>query len=182
MTITLETIDKEKLQALLLRNWMTHDAMWFMHSVQELGIERANQLNRAAVHDMAAIEAVRIAKLAGLEGVRTLDDVRQFVDAVIELVMPDFLHFDVKWSPDNNSVQFEISKCFAYEGVAGLGVAAEYECGIYERIYGWLDALGLEYQATPTGPLCSMHHTGSCVRMIEITFGDRDRQEANTTD
>ncbi len=43
--------------------------------------------------------------------------------------------------------------CFAYEGVAGLGVAAEYECGIYERIYGWLDALGLEYQATPTGPM-----------------------------
>ncbi|MCP5032472.1 MAG: hypothetical protein GY939_11750 [Actinomycetia bacterium] len=172
MTITLDTIDKEQLRALLLRGWMTHDAMWFMHAVQELGIERANHLNKAAVHDMAGIEAARLRKVAGLESVRNPDEVRRFFDTAIELVIPDFMNFDVKWSPDSNSVQFEISKCFAFEGVTGLGVAAEYECGIYERIYGWLDALGLNYQATPTGPLCSMHHTGSCVRKIEIIFDD----------
>ncbi len=177
MTSTLATVDKEQLHALLLRGWMTHDAMWFANAVQELGIEGANKLNRSAVHGMAAVEAKRISKLLGLSTVSGSGELRQFVDAATELVIPDFMDFSADWSDDGTSVCFAITKCFAFDGVSMLGVAAEYECGIFERIYGWLDAFGVDYQVTPAGPQCLMHHSGHCRREIELTFGDRISQE-----
>ncbi len=152
---------------------MTHDAMWFAHAVQELGIKKANQLNRSAVHDMAAVEAKRVSKLLGLSGVSTPEDLRRFVDAAIELVIPDFMDFTVEWSSDATSMRFAITKCFAFDGVSMLGVVAEYECGIYDRIYGWLDAFGIDYQVTPSGPQCLMQHSSRCERQIDMSFGDR---------
>ncbi|MCZ7528360.1 MAG: DUF6125 family protein [Acidimicrobiia bacterium] len=170
MTATFDTVGKEELRRLLLRNWMTHDAMWFMHAVNELGIERTNGLNRAAVRSMATVEAKRILRLLGLERVTTPDDVRRFFDTAIELVIPDFMEFSWEWGPENRSVRFEITKCFAHEGTTALGVVERYECGIYDRIYGWLDALGVGHEVAPDVAHCTMHHDGQCVRDLAITL------------
>ena len=176
MSTNLEAIDKAELRALLLRNWMTHDAMWFMNAVRSLGIDKANELNRAAVRGMAAVEAKRLCKILGVSQVGTPDEMRQFFDTAIELVIPDFIEFSWKWAPDNRSVRFEITKCFAHDGVIRLGVADAYECGIYERIYGWFDALGVAYTVTPDVVRCTMHHDGECVRDLRVAFrGARSR-------
>lgn len=170
MTGTLDTIDKETLRGLLLRNWMTHDAMWFLQAVQRLGIEQANALNRAAVRGMAGVEAKRLKKLLGLTAVDSPDTLRAFFDAAIELVIPDFIEFTWAWGPGNRSVRFEITQCFARDGVTMLGVADDYECGIYERIYGWFDELGVPYEVTPNVVHCTLHHEGTCVRDVEVRF------------
>lgn len=170
MTVTLDSIDKAQLRGLLLRNWMTHDAMWFMHAVKSLGIERANALNRAAVRGMAAVEAKRLCKLLGMTSVSSPGELRRFFDSAIDLVIPDFMSFRWEWAPDERSVRFEITKCFAHDGVSMLGVAGDYECGIYERIYGWFDALGVRTEVTPDVAHCTMHHAGQCVRALRVTF------------
>lgn len=167
-------LDRTELKGLLLRNWMTHDAMWFASAVDQLGIAQANRLNLSAVHGMAAIEAKRIRKILGLEEVRSNADLRRFFDTAVDLVIPDFMDFTMSWGPDNSSVHFEMHKCFAFDGVSLLGVADTYECGIYERIFGWLDGLGVGYEVTPEVDLCTMHHDGRCERTISFQLAAAD--------
>ena len=52
----MKTLKKNELKEILIKNWMTHDAMWFYHCLQECGIERTNKINKAAVRAMAMIE------------------------------------------------------------------------------------------------------------------------------
>jgi len=53
---TLDEIGIYELKDLLIKNWMTHDGMWFYHCLQELGIEQTNRLNKAAIKSLAEIE------------------------------------------------------------------------------------------------------------------------------
>ena len=48
-------IDKQELKKLLLKCWMTHDGMWFYHSMQEWGIEKTNKINKAAIQDRSRV-------------------------------------------------------------------------------------------------------------------------------
>ncbi len=163
-------ISPERLKGLLIRNWLTHDAMWFAIAVDELGIEQANRLNRRAVHAMAGVEAKRIMRIMGLEEVRTGAEVRRFFESAIFLVIPSAIEFTLDWEPGEQAVTFEITKCFAFEGVSALGVADTYECGIYERVKGWLDALGVGFEMEPDAELCTMFHEGTCRRRFALSL------------
>jgi hypothetical protein len=55
----MKTLKKSELKEILIKNWMTHDAMWLYHCLQECGIERTNKINKAAIRSMAAIEIRR---------------------------------------------------------------------------------------------------------------------------
>ena len=46
--IKFRTIDREELKEMLHKNWLTHDAMWFYHCAQEIGLSRQalhNEIN-----------------------------------------------------------------------------------------------------------------------------------------
>jgi len=63
----LDKIRKKELRELLTKGWMTHDAMWLMHSIKELGIETANKLNISTVRSMPMIEIKRLQKVLGYQ-------------------------------------------------------------------------------------------------------------------
>ncbi|RIK11386.1 MAG: hypothetical protein DCC49_00300 [Acidobacteria bacterium] len=168
MRVTLEQVDRKALKELLVKNWMTHDAMWFMNAVGTMGIETANSMNRSSVRMMAGVEAKRIRKLMGVDSVGDISTLRDFFETARELVIGDFIDFTWEWHA--SSFDFEITKCFAFDGVSKLGVAGEYECGIYERIYGWLEALGVEYEVSPQVDHCTMFHGGECKRTFRVSF------------
>jgi hypothetical protein len=56
----LDRIEKEGIRDLLGKGWLTHDVMWFHHAYQELGIERANALNRAAIKSLAPFDRLML--------------------------------------------------------------------------------------------------------------------------
>ena len=56
MESLLTQIEKNDLRELLVKGWMTHDAMWLYHCFQECGMEKTNRINKAAVQSMSAIE------------------------------------------------------------------------------------------------------------------------------
>lgn len=168
MKVTLESVDRNAIKELLVKNWMTHDAMWFMNAVGTTGIETANQMNRNSVRLMAGIEAKRIRKLMGVDSIRDISALRDFFETARELVIGDFIDFTWAWHED--SFDFEITKCFAFEGVSKLGVADTYECGIYERIYGWLEELDVKYEVSPDVAHCTMLHDGECRRRFRVSF------------
>ena len=164
------TIDHAAQIGLVQRCWLTHDAMWFANCIARLGIDVANDLNRAVVRDMAAVEAKRVAKLIALDAEPTHAEVHRFFDTAIALLIPaEVMSYDLTWEPDHSAVTFEVSRCFAHEGTTALGVVAGYQCGIFERIEGWMTALGVPYTMEPVVEHCTLHHDGWCHRTFRFT-------------
>jgi hypothetical protein len=64
----LNKIGKREIRDLLGKGWLTHDGMWFYHTYQELGIDKANKLNKAAIRSLAPIEIKRVKKALGIGG------------------------------------------------------------------------------------------------------------------
>ena len=67
---SMKELSKAELKELLIKCWMTHDAMWLMQTVQHCGFEKANLINKAAVRSMAQVEIKRIKKALALTGLK----------------------------------------------------------------------------------------------------------------
>jgi hypothetical protein len=52
----------------------------------------------------------------------------------------------------------------------GLGMIDRYDCGIFERIEGWFNGLGIRYDILPNVPGCMMYTKGECYRDIQFYF------------
>ena len=158
---------KEELKELLIKGWMTHDGMWFLHCLQECGIEKTNRINRAAIRSMAQVETKRVMEAFGLKNVETLAGVKEFIDRMFQVAKADFMKFSYLFiAPDVLRIKME--SCFAYDGMSRMGVAAEYQCGIFERIETWFKTLGVDYALEPEVEGCLMHRTGTCSRQFKF--------------
>jgi hypothetical protein len=164
----MKTLENNELKEILIKNWMTHDAMWFYHCLQECGIEKTNKINKAAVRAMGMIEIKRIQEALGINEVETFEDFRLLSDATWSIVKGEFMRFSYSY-PTNNILRGDFENCFAYEGIKQLGAIEQYQCGIFERIYGWYDGMGIKYSVSPRVEGCMMHTDGICFR--EFTFG-----------
>jgi len=162
-------INKNELKEMLLKCWMTHDGMWFYHCMQELGIEKANQLNKAAIKSLASIEIDRVRRAFGLEKIETFEDLKMLVDAAFAVLSDKFMGFKHS-CPSENVLHWEMSKCFAHAGMTRLGVIDRYECGVIYRVASWFDSLGIKYVVTPPFDRCIMHLTGSCRGEFRFSF------------
>jgi hypothetical protein len=165
----LRTPKENEVREILIKNWMTHDAMWFYNCLQECGIERTNKINKAAVRAMGMIEIKRIKKAAGMEKVENFEDLKSLVKIAFQTLTGDFMDFTYSF-PSENRLHGEWKNCFAYSGIKQMGVIDQYQCGIMERIYAWLDGLGLKYSVTPQVEGCMMHTDGKCYRDITFSF------------
>ncbi|MEW6079088.1 MAG: DUF6125 family protein [Thermodesulfobacteriota bacterium] len=161
----LESLEKNDIKELLSKGWITHDAMWFLHSLKEVGMEKTNRINRLAVESMAAIEVARLKKALGFEKetVTSFDDLVEFLSRAMDLVLARFMRFKVD-TPARNVIHWEMEKdaCFAYKGISGMGVIDQYHCGVLYRIENWLRGLGVAYEMRPPVTNCLMHATGEC--------------------
>jgi hypothetical protein len=171
MIIETIPLDQSGLKELLIKNWMTHDGLWFYHCLQEFGIEKANALNLAAIKSLAAIEVPRIAKALSLkkEEVKTFEDFKRFFPRLFSVVKGDFMEFDYHFT-DRESLVWEMHRCFAHEGMKRMGVIDQYRCGVLYRIMCWLEVLGLNCSITPPVDLCLLQKTGRCSGEIRFFF------------
>lgn len=165
----MKEIDKNELKQLLLKCWMTHDGMWFYHSMQELGVEKANQLNKAAIKSLAGIEIERVRKVFGFKKIETFEDLKAISHAAFGVLTDDFMGFSYGF-PSENTMHWEMSKCFAYAGMTRLGIIDRYECGVIYRVACWFDCLGVNYVLTPQPAGCLMHVNGSCRGDFRFSF------------
>jgi hypothetical protein len=165
----MKPVVNDELKELLVKGWMTHDAMWFYHCLQECGIEKTNKINRAAVRAMAAIEIKRIQKAVGAVQLGTFDEFKRFFEITMKIATGEFMKYTYSL-PANNVMHGEWESCFAYDGVKALGVIDRYECGIMLRIDTWLDTLGIRYEVEPKATGCMMHTDGKCFRDYRFFF------------
>jgi hypothetical protein len=60
---------------------MTHDGMWFFHSLMEFGIEATNRINKSAIKSLSSIEIKRIKKAIRLDKeIESFDEFRLFFE------------------------------------------------------------------------------------------------------
>jgi len=152
---------------LLIKCWMSHDARWFMAVAREYGMEVTNRLNRIAAHEIGKVEARRIVSALELPPVKTLEDYLLAQEVFIGLLGPELLDYRVIKVGDS-AYQVHVRRCFAHDNAARAGVADDLECGIFARVTGWLEALGLAYETSPPLGKCLKAQGQECMYTITL--------------
>lgn len=155
-------------ETLLIKCWMSHDARWFNAVAMNFGLEAANRLNQQAAHEAGVAEAKRMARACGLPvPAATADDYLLAQEAIIGLMGPDLLDYQSVQTGDD-TFEVRVERCFAYDQVARVGVAGQYDCGIFARIEGWLEALETDYEMTPALGRCLKAQGLECVHVFRV--------------
>lgn len=170
----LDGLSKSDIRDLLGKGWLTHDGMWFYHTSRELGMEKANKINKAAISALAPIEVKRMLGVLGVgeEEIDSMEDLKSLMLAGLEITLPRSVFSRVHFSYPGGDViswEWDEGECFAYKGMKQIGVIDEYSCGVMFRIECWLRALGVKYEIEPVIEGCLMHETGSCRGDIRIS-------------
>lgn len=167
-----ENLSQKETVDVLNKCWMTHDGMWFLHCLQEFGIDAANKINRAAIKSLSSIEIQRVKHTLGMD--KTIDNFSEFsrfFKEASKLLIPDFMNVRFRYLEDNRMAwAFVDGKCFAYKGIKRIGGIERYECGVLYRIQCWLMQLGITHRFDPAIGPCLMHHQGNCSGTIHL-FG-----------
>jgi len=169
----MEKLTRSEIKELLCKCWMTHDAMWFAHTLFTHGIDEANRLNRAAIKSMVDIELGRFLKAMNLERdqIRSFEGFTAFFQSVQELLIPDFMNVVIGYeAPDVLQWQFNEKGCFAYNGVKRLKVESHYQCGVLYRIQCWLTYLDIPFEMSPAPKTCLMVEQGNCLGRFTCKF------------
>jgi hypothetical protein len=161
-------------ETLLVKCWMSHDARWFMAVAQEYGLLIANRLNQVAAHEVGKVEAQRIARLLQLPPVKTLDEYLLAQEIIINLLGPDLLDYSVT-KIDSAISQMQVRRCFAYDNAVRAEITHQFDCGVFARVTGWLEALGLSYELNPTLGKCLKAQGRECIYQISL----RQRSETD---
>ena len=156
-------LEADVLRELLIKCWMTHDGTWFYSCFQEYGIEAANRLNKSAIKLLAPIEVRRVTRGLGIdvESIRCFDELRASIDGMFSVISGEFMGFEYSFH-EENVMQWQIHRCFAFEGMKRIGASDSYECGVLYRVMCWMDELGIEYTVEPAVEGCLMRDTGRC--------------------
>ncbi|MFX0030305.1 MAG: DUF6125 family protein [Candidatus Hermodarchaeota archaeon] len=162
MTI-FEQLDKNQLKEILVKCWMTHDGAWFYNCYNELGIELANKLNKAAIKNLSLIEVQRVRKAMGMESrpINTFEQLKAFINNAFSILKGDFMNFIYSF-PKENCMHWEMNRCFAHEGMKRFGIPNLYECGIVYRVSCWLDVLGIKHEINPKFKKCLLYSQERC--------------------
>ena len=148
------------------KGWLTHDGMWFYHTQQELGVEKANMLNKAAIRSLAPIEIKRVQKTLGLgeRKIGTFAELKNFLIDALEVILPNSVFEKFRFQSSSTGIlhwEWESGECFAYKGMKHIGIIGGYSCGVMYRIECWLESLGIKYSIDPKIDKCIMHERAS---------------------
>lgn len=151
----------EEREALLVKCWMSHDARWYMAVAKESGLEVANRLNQEAARETGRAEARRTLRRLGMEAPRTRDEALE-AQATLGMMLTRDVSYEVV-PVGEDGFEFRMGRCFAFEQVTTVGVADQYDCGIFSRVQGWWDAFAVEYQIDPEPGRCLRAQGRDCV-------------------
>lgn len=174
---SLEELTRKELVDTLNKDWMTHDGMWFFQCVQKLGIEKANELNLAAIEGLAPVEVFRVKQLLGIENepIKSFEQLKSVLQFIEALTIPDFMGSYIEYSEDQCiAIGMKPDACFAKKGMEKMGVIDQYRCGVLHRINCMFKALDLKFKKSRPIGKCFMHTEGSCRLEFQFDFSDQD--------
>jgi hypothetical protein len=162
-------INRDQLRDILLRNWMTHDALWYGEVAAKFGMTEASPMNLRVCRKLGRIEFKRLMNVVEAPPPKNFETYRELFELGKEVFVPEFVTIQIDY-PGNSLQVFQVSECFAHNGMKKLGLLPEYECGIFERIEGWFDAMGLRYTRTPDLSRCLKFKDEECKITVQFHF------------
>ena len=154
---------------LLIKGWMSHDARWYMAVVEYFGIEAANRLNQMVARELGRVEMKRFMKALDLPPSRNMEEYLNLKKAALSMFGPDLVDYETKIL-DHQSYEMHLKRCFAHENIVKAGIKDQYECGIFSRLQGWIDAQGLEHELTPALGKCMKVLGKECCYAVKLRF------------
>ena len=167
--MTLDRIDPQKLNSFLIKNWMTHDALWYGEVAGKLGMPEASPMNLRVCRKLGQIEFKRLMQMMDATVPDDMLAYQKLFEMGTQVFVPDFMAMDIDF-PAENVQRFCVRECFAHRGMEKAGHLEDYECGIFERIFGWLDAMNLTYTAAPDLSRCLKFKGQACKVTIDFQF------------
>lgn len=160
---------QEGLRGFLLKNWMTHDALWYGEVAARFGMAEASPMNLRVCRSLGRIELRRLVREATLPPPRNMESLRALFEQAASVFVPPFFLGEAGFGPGNAMV-FTTHECFAHKGMMQAGLIQDYACGIFERIGGWFDAMEVRYVRTPDLSRCLKHTGQECVVTFRFEF------------
>ena len=152
---------------LLRASWLSHDARWFNALAAQQGIEVANRVNREAIRTAGAVEARRVLRRLGGESPANAAEFLAFTDVARDLFVGSNVEMATVATGDR-TYEVQVSRCFAAENISRAGLTDSYECGIFDRIEGWHEGLGLPLSEPVPTTLCLLANGQPCTRRLTI--------------
>ena len=164
-----KTLTREELRDILLRNWMTHDSLWYGEVASKFGMSEASPMNLRVCRSLGRIEYHRLMKMVGASPPRDMAEYRELFELGKQVFFPNFTEIRIKY-PGSDSQVFHVLDCFAHKGMDKAGLLPDYQCGIFERIEGWFEAMGLTYTRTPDLSRCLKFKGEECTITVKFHF------------
>ena len=159
----------EQVKDYLLKNWMTHDALWYREAASRFGMSEASPMNLRVCRSLGRIEFKRLMKATGSNSPKGMAQLKKLYEAALRILVPPFMETEVDFQRDN-AILFKTRTCFAHEGMTEAGLIDEYECGIFERIKGWFDAMEVDYTLRPDLSRCLKYRGQKCHVTVDFHF------------
>jgi len=166
-------LEGEELRVFLVNNWMTHDAIWYGEAASRFGMAEASPMNLRVCRSLGKVEFKRFLEATGASRPDGIAALRELFEQAWGVFVPPAFDAEVDFREDDTMVM-KNAECFAHKGMARAGRIAEYECGIFERIEGWFDAMGLDYTRTPDLSRCLKYKGEACVVTLRFRFEGRE--------
>ena len=154
---------------LLIKDWMSHDARWYMAVVEHFGIEHANRLNQKVARELGRVEMRRFMKALDLSPSRNMEEYLNLKKAALSMFGSDLVDYEIKIL-NLQTYEMHLTRCFAHEHIVRAGIKDQYECGIFARLQGWIDAQRLEHELAPALGKCMKVLGEECRYSVKLRF------------
>jgi hypothetical protein len=163
------SLTPQGIKDLLVRNWMTHDALWCNEVANQFGMVVASPMNLKICRNLGQIEYGRLMKMVQASSPKDMEEYRALFELGKSVFFPNFMTAAIEY-PENDTQVFHFIDCFAYKGMKKVGRLPDYECGIFERVEGWFHAMDLTYTRTPDLSRCLKYLGKDCRITVRFQF------------
>jgi len=119
-----KSLNKSQVRDLLLKNWMTHDALWYAEVALKLGMEEASPMNLRVCRKLGQIEYKRLLKMVNTSPPDDMEQFRTLCKIGRQVFVPDFMSLEIAY-PDSNLLRIHVLECFAHRGMEKAGQLSE---------------------------------------------------------
>ena len=90
-------LNPDQIRDILIKNWMTHDALWYAEVAHHFGMADASPMNLRVCRKLGHIECKRLMKQVDVSAPGNMTEFRELWELAERVFVPDFMTFTVDY-------------------------------------------------------------------------------------
>ncbi len=119
--------------------------------------------------ELGRVEMKRFMKALDFPPSGNMEEYLVLKKAALSMFGPDLVDYEIKIL-DPQTYEMHLTRCFAHENIVRAGIKDQYECGIFSRLQGWIDAQGLKHELAPALGKCMKVLGKECYYAVKLRF------------